>query len=387
MSARLFLVSALILSAATASADEPSFRLGVQGALSGPGGPSVDGEYGVVFSLYASEAAEESLWSETNVALQVTDGLFSDELGDETPLSGAVTASAASLWLGITIGSNDELPRRPVLSVVHALSAANIACSGCVQLTELDTDVATQAELDAASGAQAAALDAHLISGDHDDRYVNVSGDTVTGDLTVDGTLDAKTTLKIGTSLSCSGCVAEAGLGFDTATQAELDAAIEAFVSANGATGDAAIAALAAHAISGDHDDRYVNLAGDTMTGDLRAANIARLIWSVKDGGTYQLQEIFDDARNNGLLWGLYDCVLRTTNQSHWRGFRFTAAINSYTAQTNAGYPHRYHGIQSVDAGPSGCSGGLSSLSGSGTLMFTQGNCFQQLNLHCTRLD
>ena len=109
MSARLFLVSALILSSATASADEPSFRLGVQGALSGPGGPSVDGEYGVVFSLYASEAAEESLWSETNVALKVTDGLFSDELGDETPLSGAVTASAASLWLGITIGSNDEL--------------------------------------------------------------------------------------------------------------------------------------------------------------------------------------------------------------------------------------------------------------------------------------
>ena len=71
--------------------------------------------------------------------------------------------------------------------------ANDLDCVDCVSEGELDFDPATQAELDAeetariaGDAADAAALAAHQASDDHAAVYVNVTGDTMTGALTVD---------------------------------------------------------------------------------------------------------------------------------------------------------------------------------------------------------
>ena len=55
-------------------------------------------------------------------------------------------------------------------------TANDLNCTGCVSAEEVGADVATQAE-----------LDSHKASGDHDARYVDTNGDTMTGALILSG--------------------------------------------------------------------------------------------------------------------------------------------------------------------------------------------------------
>lgn len=111
---------------------------------------------------------------------------------------------------------------------------------------------------------------------------------TVAGDGQVSATSFAGdgsqlTNLPAGTAgdLDCVGCVdtpqladgaaTEAKLAFDPATQAELDGEAADRTAADAALQSDLAATqsdLATHKTSGDHDDRYVDRAGDTMTGD-----------------------------------------------------------------------------------------------------------------------
>lgn len=74
-----------------------------------------------------------------------------------------------------------------------AVGSSQIA-DGSIATTDLAFDPATQPELDAETAARTAgddgvqaALDTHKVSGDHDGRYVNLSGDTMAGALDLGG--------------------------------------------------------------------------------------------------------------------------------------------------------------------------------------------------------
>nr|VFK60761.1 MAG: Collagen triple helix repeat-containing protein [Candidatus Kentron sp. TUN]VFK70042.1 MAG: Collagen triple helix repeat-containing protein [Candidatus Kentron sp. TUN] len=112
-------------------------------------------------------------------------------------------------------------------------------------------------------------------------------------------------------------------------------------------------------------------------------------IWSTNTAASYSLRDIFDEARQNGLPYGAYDCILKTNNGAHWKGNRFLAIINYYTRSTHSGFPHKYYDIQNLDAGATGgCSEGLTSwLDFSGNFSFSPGNCHQNIKLTCTKLD
>ena len=114
-----------------------------------------------------------------------------------------------------------------------------------------------------------------------------------------------------------------------------------------------------------------------------------KTIWSTGTAGSYSLREIFDRARKNGLSYGAYDCILKTSNGAHWKGNRFLALVNHYTKSTHSGFPHKYYDIQNLDAGSvGGCSAGLTGwLNSSGSFSFSPGNCRQSIKLTCTRLD
>jgi hypothetical protein len=81
--------------------------------------------------------------------------------------------------------------------------------------------------------------------------------------------------------LNCTGCVAEAELGFDSATQAELDTESTAR-----ASGDTTLSgALDTHKGSGDHDARYARLVGgNSFTGDQSITGNLTLSGSINGG-------------------------------------------------------------------------------------------------------
>jgi cysteine-rich repeat protein len=130
-------------------------HVGIEGLLSSTGGgPVADGKYAVTFRLYDKEVAGQVLWQEGAQQVEVAGGLFSTRLGTQTPIDAAVLASVTSAWLGLQVGAEPELPRKPLSSVFLALRAAvaeNLACSGCVTEGMLDPklvgDLARKSEL------------------------------------------------------------------------------------------------------------------------------------------------------------------------------------------------------------------------------------------------
>ncbi|MBM4341878.1 MAG: proprotein convertase P-domain-containing protein [Deltaproteobacteria bacterium] len=115
--------------------------------LSAGGGPAADGNYGAAFALYPQATGGTAVWSESGAQVAVKAGQFTYALGSKTPIAAATVAGAAELWLGVTVGSDPELPRVQLRSVAYAL-AADIAgkalaldCSGCIKAGALEAAV------------------------------------------------------------------------------------------------------------------------------------------------------------------------------------------------------------------------------------------------------
>ena len=113
-----------------------------EGVLRSAGGsPAADGDYAVEFALYLDAQAATPLWKETLAAVPVKGGALQAILGANTPISDAALASAT--LIGVKVGSDPELPRLPLHAVAFARlagTAADLACSGCVSVSELAFD-------------------------------------------------------------------------------------------------------------------------------------------------------------------------------------------------------------------------------------------------------
>ncbi len=111
--------------------------------LSSGGGPAADGNYTVTFSIYGAETGGSAVWTEAGVTLPAKGGQFSYLLGSKTPLSASVV-NLQTAYLGVQIGSDPELPRKPVGVSLFALRAAvaeSLECSGCVKASMVDAGV------------------------------------------------------------------------------------------------------------------------------------------------------------------------------------------------------------------------------------------------------
>lgn len=151
----------------------------IQGVLRDNAGvPVVEDIFEVTFALYDSPVAENPLWTETwppegsdcvttpESCVHVQAGVFQLSLGTHTPLSPGLFSSDAPLWLGMTVETDPELPRRPLGSApfaVHAGSAATVACTGCL-------------EADMLSAAARAALQSEAVSAVEALQYVTADG-------------------------------------------------------------------------------------------------------------------------------------------------------------------------------------------------------------------
>ncbi len=125
----------LLVTATTAHASVPGTLL-VEGTLANiAGAPVADGVYSVKFAIYGDAVSLSPLWAEGPVSVAVKSGGFSTLLGANKPLANDVLAAGTSPMLALTIGSDPELPRKPLASVPFALRAGvaeGLDCKGCV---------------------------------------------------------------------------------------------------------------------------------------------------------------------------------------------------------------------------------------------------------------
>ena len=177
-------------------------RTNVQGQLLNDAGVPVSGTYTLTFTVYDAMTDGNALHTETHTGVVVTEGLFDVVLGSESAIDGAVFSGATATYLGIKVddgpgvpaGGEAELPRKQLTSVAYSFASMSanqsldLACSGCISAGELDFDVATQTELDAAV-ASLSALIPTSVNG--------LTGGTINGDVVINGTL------KVGANAVC----------------------------------------------------------------------------------------------------------------------------------------------------------------------------------------
>jgi hypothetical protein len=236
-------------------------QLPVQGMLADADGTPIDGEIEMAFAIYADAKADEAAWSET-VTVDVDSGLFTVYLGTSAPLSATVLRDAAAPEFSMTIVDDVEsLGRWPLGS---APLAAYAALAGDAQTLQ-----GKKPEELVAAGSIASE---HIADGtvEAEDLKQTYAGSVIAGgpaltsqDLACTACVSesevsfswAAATAPGGAAnssddLTCTACVSPSELTFDPAEQSELDT----------------------HKTGGDHDTRYVDTSGDTMTGVLSLA-------------------------------------------------------------------------------------------------------------------
>ena len=95
-------------------------QINYQGYITDPQGTAIDATVSIVFSIYSQASGGTVLWTETK-NVTITDGLFSVNLGEGTPIT---LSFDTQYYLGITVGSDKEMtPRQPITSVGYAFRA------------------------------------------------------------------------------------------------------------------------------------------------------------------------------------------------------------------------------------------------------------------------
>lgn len=118
-----------------------------QGRLADSIGNPLTGTYPMVFRLYNAASGGAPLWEEQwtgSNSVAVSDGLFNVMLGSITPIPQTVVNGNNSLWLGISVSSDDEMtPRVQLGSVPYAFTVPD----GSVTTEKIADEAVTQAKL------------------------------------------------------------------------------------------------------------------------------------------------------------------------------------------------------------------------------------------------
>jgi parallel beta-helix repeat protein len=99
--------------------------LNYQGSLIGPAGASVpDGTYRMRFRLYAAQSGGSNLWSETDTAVEVRDGLFSTILGDGTAFGKVFDNNTLYLEIAVDTSKNSAFDANEIFAPRQRMTSA-----------------------------------------------------------------------------------------------------------------------------------------------------------------------------------------------------------------------------------------------------------------------
>ena len=122
---RRVLTFLLLLSTAGAHAAAPE-RMTLQGRIISTSGTAVDGTFGLRVSLYDGKDAQDALHEEDFKAVVVSKGLINLSLGSVTALDLGALSAADSVWVGIKVEGDPELPRKPLSSESQTRTGAQM---------------------------------------------------------------------------------------------------------------------------------------------------------------------------------------------------------------------------------------------------------------------
>ena len=115
-----------------------------QGRLADNAGNPLTSTLNMSFRLYAASSGGTPLWTEQWTGpngVKVSDGLFNVMLGSLTPIPQSVITGNANLFLGITVGTDDEMaPRVQLGSVPFAVQALSVP-DGSITAAKLASDI------------------------------------------------------------------------------------------------------------------------------------------------------------------------------------------------------------------------------------------------------
>jgi hypothetical protein len=111
-----FFVCSLAVGAAWSTPEQVSY----QGRLTNTSDEPVTGSYDLTFSIYDVASGGTPLWSELHTAVTVNGGLFTVELGSDSPFSDTLF-DGSQRYLAITVADDAEMtPRQPIMSVPYS---------------------------------------------------------------------------------------------------------------------------------------------------------------------------------------------------------------------------------------------------------------------------
>lgn len=129
------------LAAAPARAQNVPTQLHFQGRLTDSSNNPLTGPNGFVFGVYDAPTGGSLLWSETQPAVSVANGVFAVQLGVVDPLASGVFVGSTT-WLQVTVNGNVMLPRQRLLAAPYAHNAQLL--SGREFSAFVSTDAASQ---------------------------------------------------------------------------------------------------------------------------------------------------------------------------------------------------------------------------------------------------
>ncbi len=126
------------------SPSQSSNTIAYQGRLADSAGNSLTNTLNMSFRLYTAVTGGTPLWTEQwagSNGVQVSDGLFNVMLGSLTPIPQNVITENSNLFLGITVGTDDEMSPRVQLGSVPFATQALTVPDGSITKAKLAADV------------------------------------------------------------------------------------------------------------------------------------------------------------------------------------------------------------------------------------------------------
>ena len=159
------LATILILGSCLVALAEVPQIISYQGRLTDASGEPVgDDLYILEFRIYGSEAGADLLWSSAEQKVDIAEGLFTYNLGSNTPFPKELFTTAGERYLAIVVsGEPESTPRIRLVAGPYSLQASvasDLECYECITSTELDDDAVTASKL-----ANNAVLGSNVIDG------------------------------------------------------------------------------------------------------------------------------------------------------------------------------------------------------------------------------
>lgn len=138
---------ALPLFSSPSTTNTSQSTIAYQGRLADADGNPITKQVSMTFRLYGQREGGVPLWEEPWIGssgVNVSDGLFNVMLGSLVPIPQNVITGNDTLWLGITVGTDDEMAPRVQLGTVPFAVQALTVPDGSITTAKLAADVSLE---------------------------------------------------------------------------------------------------------------------------------------------------------------------------------------------------------------------------------------------------